>query len=82
MTKAIWGQLLKNEYGRKYINGDMICVTYISNWAGSGPTHSGKGKRNEYQITSRIWWLDERGVRFINGKRLSYKSIIKIERIQ
>jgi hypothetical protein len=71
MTRAEWDTVLSGDYLGKHIeSGDEITVVYRCNW------HRGRAyKKADPHHTGKVLFIDERGIKFERGKRLSYKSI-------
>lgn len=75
MTKADWDMVLCGNWriGRKIKPGDEIIIEYRCNW------HRGRAyKKPDKVYIGSIECINEIGVRFQDGKRLSYRSISDI----
>jgi len=74
MTKADWDLVLCGDWtGDKFQTGDEVIVVYRCNW------YKGRAYRKaDPHYIGNVLYINEKGIEFEDGKKLSYKSIYDI----
>ncbi len=78
MTKQQWQEVLAGDHIGLIKYNDKIRVTYGANW------HRGRGEEAlpDKSYSGEVFAINEVGIQFWPDKKLSYRSIRTIERVE